>query len=222
MEGGITGVRAAGWTLVVATAVLVLACGGSAAGAGTPSARPRATSSPAPSPSQILTKPAGSSMRDMHFVATVRTTSGGQTTTFTGEGDMVVRPYSAYHLVVRTAGGAPSLTEEVITAGGTDYVRQGTQKFRASPSTQGSDVNTWRDATAAALLGTEAMPGGTAWHVRATSPQGNPFEAWIREGDGYLLRYTAASKTGMTTFDYSMVAFNTGVSIAAPPANQVA
>jgi outer membrane lipoprotein-sorting protein len=221
MEGGITGVRTTGWILV-AIGALLLACGAPASSGERPAARPAATPKPTPSASEILTKPAASSMKDMHFTATVRTTSGGQTTTFTGDGDMVVRPYSAYRLVVRAVTGGTSLTEEIITRDGTDYVRQGNQRFKASPSTQGSDVNTWRDATAADLLGAEAMSGGMAWHVKAVSPQGNPFEAWVRESDGYLIRYTATSKTGMTTFDYSMVAFNTGVSIAAPPPDQVA
>lgn len=206
--------------LVVASGVLLLACGGGASSGGT--SRPATTPTPTPSASEILTKPAASSMKDMHFTATVRTTTGGQATTFTGEGDIVVRPHSAYHLVVRAVVGGTSVTEEIITSGGTDYVRQGNQKFSASPSTQGSDVNTWGNATAAALVGAEEMSGGMAWHVKAMSPQGNPFEAWVRESDGYLLRYTATSKTGMTTFDYSMVAFNTGVSIAAPPPSQVA
>jgi outer membrane lipoprotein-sorting protein len=208
--------------LLVATGVLLLACGGTATSGGPSHSRPVATPTPTPSASEILAKPAASSMKDMHFTATVGVTSGGQTATLTGEGDMVVRPYSAYHLVVRAAVGGTSVTEEIFTIGGTDYARQGNQKFKASPSTQGSDVNTWRDATGATLLGVEPLSGGMAWHVRAMSPQGNPFEAWVRESDGYLLRYTAASKTGMTTFDYSMVAFNTGVSIAAPPPNQVA
>ena len=217
-----SGVRTAGRMLVAASGVLLLACSGGASAGGTSPVRPTSTPTPTPSASEILMKPAASSMKDMHFTATVRTTSGGQTTTFTGEGDMVVRPYSAYHLVVRVGGGGTSLTEEIITSGGTDYLRQGNQKFKASPSTQGSDVNTWRNATAAALVGAEEVSSEMAWHVKAMSPQGNPFEAWVRESDGYLLRYTATSKTGMTAFDYSMVAFNTGVSIAAPPPSQVA
>lgn len=206
----------------MATGVLLLACGGTTSSGGKPAARPAATPTPVPSAAEILTKPAGSSMTDMHFTATVRATSGGQTTTFTGEGDMVVRPYSAYRLVVRATAGGTTVTEEIITRDGTDYVRQGNQKFKSSPSTQGSDVNTWRDATSAALVAVEPLPAGMAWHVKAMSPQGNPFEAWVRESDGYLLRYTATSKTGMTAFDYTMVAFNTGVSIAAPPANELA
>lgn len=211
----------AGWLLVTAAAVLLLACGGVASATRSP-APPSPTPTRIPSASEILVKPAASSMKDMHFTATVHAASGGQATTFTGEGDIVVRPYSAYHLTVRAVVGGTSVTEEIITSGGTDYERQGSQKFKASPSTQSSDVNTWRSATAATLVGAEEMPSGTAWHVKATSLQGNPFEAWVRESDGYLLRYVASSKTGLTTFDYSMVAFNTGVSIAAPSPNQVA
>lgn len=32
----------------------------------------------------------------------------------------------------------------MITKGGTDYVREGAQKFKASLSSQASDVNTWQ------------------------------------------------------------------------------
>ena len=160
-------------------------------------------------------------MKDMHFTATVRATSGGQTVVLAGDGDMVVRPYSAFHFLVRGTANGTAVSEEVITRNGTDYVRQDGSRFKASPSTQTSDVDTWQTATQAELVGEEALPAGTAWHVKAIARLGNPFEAWIRVGDGYLLRYLASSNTGRTTFDYSMVAFNTGVTIDAPPSNQV-
>jgi hypothetical protein len=160
-------------------------------------------------------------MNDMHFTATVRATSGAQTLVLTGEGDMVVRPYSAFHFVVRGTANGAAVSEEVITRNGTDYERQGSARFTASASTQTSDVNTWQTATQAVLVGEEALPAGMAWHVKAVAKLGNPFEAWIRVTDGYLLRYLASSSTGRTTFDYSMVAFNTGVTIDVPPPSQV-
>jgi hypothetical protein len=160
-------------------------------------------------------------MKDMHFTATVRAASGGQTLVLTGEGDMVVRPYSAFHFLVRGTANGAAVSEEVITRNGMDYARQGASKFTASPSTQTSDVNTWQSATRAVLVGEEALPAGMAWHVKAVAKLGNPFEAWVRVSDGYLLRYLASSSTGRTTFDYSMVAFNTGVAVEAPPPAQV-
>jgi outer membrane lipoprotein-sorting protein len=166
-------------------------------------------------------KPALSTMKDMHFTATVRATSGGQTAALTGEGDMVVRPSSAFRLKVQGIVGGTSVSEEIITKNGTDYVRQGDQKFKASPSSQASDVNTWQEATDSVVLGEEEVPTGNAWHVKATSKQGNAFEAWVRKSDGYLLRYFATSKSGNTTFTYSMVGFNTGVIIEAPAPNEV-
>ena len=135
---------------------------------------------------------------------------------------MVVRPSSAFRLKVQGMVGGASVSEEVITKGGTDYVRQGAQKFKASLSTQTSDVNSWQDATNATLLGKEQSATGTAWHVKASSKHGNPFEAWIRKSDGYLLRYVGTSKSGKTMFSYSMERLNTGVTIDAPMPGEVA
>ncbi len=83
-------------------------------------------------------------MKDTHFTATIQTTSGGRTAQLTGEGDMVVRPSSAFHVKVQGTFGGTTVSEEVITKGGTDYVREGAQKFKASLSSQASDVNSWQ------------------------------------------------------------------------------
>ena len=207
--------------LVAAAALLVVACGQASPGSATPSTRPTGTATPIPTAAEILSRPALSTMKDMHFAATVRASSGGQTAELTGEGDMIVKPSSAFRLKVQGVVSGTSVSQEIITKGGTDYVRQGGQKFKASPSTQASDVNTWREATDGALLGEEELSTGKAWHVKATSGQGNAFEAWVRKSDGYLLRYFATSKSGNTTFTYSMDRFNSGVSIDAPPASEV-
>ncbi len=212
-----------GRMLLGAAGVLVaVACGQASPGGARPATRPAVTATPIPTAAEILARPALSTMKDMHFSATVRATSGGQTAELMGEGDMVVKPSSAFRLKVQGVVGGASLSQEVITMGGTDYVRQGGQKFKASPSTQASDVNTWREATDGTLLGEEVLLTGKAWHVKATSKQGNAFEAWVRTSDGYLLRYFGTSKSGNTTFTYSMDRFNTGVSIDGPPAGEVA
>lgn len=221
VQGGGIGHRTAACVLAV-LGVLLVACSQPAPAGSKQSAKPSApTPTPTPTAAEILTKPASSTMKDMHFNATVQVTAGTQTESLTGEGDMVVRPYSAFHLLVQATANGTAVSEEIITKDGTDYVRQSGSTFKASSSTQTSDVNTWQTATQAVLVGEEALPAGTAWHVKAVAQQGNPFEAWIRIRDGYLLRYLASSNTGRTTFDYSMVAFNTGVAIDAPSPSQV-
>jgi outer membrane lipoprotein-sorting protein len=223
VEGEGTGCRTPRRLLLVTVSVLAaVACGLSSPSGARPTTRATVTAAPTPTAAEVLARPALSAMKDMHFTATVRATSGGQTAELTGEGDMVVKPSSAFRLKVQGVVGGASLSEEIITKGGTDYVRQGVQKFKASPSTQASDVNTWQEATDGTVLGEEELPAGNAWHVKATSRQGNAFEAWVRKSDGYLLRYFATSKSGSTTFTYSMDRFNTGVSIDAPPAAEVA
>jgi outer membrane lipoprotein-sorting protein len=214
--------RAAVGMLVAAVSALLAGCGQSGANGGGPATSRIATPTPGTSAAEILTKPAMSTMKDMHFTATIQTTSGGQTAQLTGEGDMVVHPSSAFRLKVEGTIGGATVSEEVITKSGTDYVREGAQKFKASPSSQASDVNMWQEATNTVLLGEEQLATGTAWHVRASSKQGNPFEAWIRKNDGYLLRYFGTSRSGNTTFTYSMDRFNTGVTIEAPAPGDVA
>lgn len=223
VEGEDSDCRNQGPVLLLAVSVLLaVACGQPSPSSARPATTPTTTATPIPTAAEILARPALSTMKDMHFAATLRATSGGQTAELTGEGDMVVKPSSAFRLKVQGVVGGASVSQEIITKGGTDYVRQGGQKFKASPSTQASDVNTWREATDGTLLGQDELPTGKAWHVKATSRQGNTFEAWIRASDGYLLRYFATSKSGSTTFTYSMDRFNTGVSIDAPAAGEVA
>lgn len=208
--------------LVAAGALMLLVSCGGAIPISKPVTSPSPTPTLLPSAADILKLPALSTMKDMHFTATVRATSGGQTVELTGDGDMAVRPSSGFRMKVAGSVGGSAVSEEIITKNGTDYVRQGNQKFKTSPASQASDVTTWQAATQATALGEEMLPAGDAWHVKAVSSQGNTFEAWIRKSDGYLLRYFGTSKSGDTTFTYQMVAFNTGVTIEAPPTGEVA
>ena len=55
--------------------------------------------------------------------------------------------------------------------------------------------------------------------VDAKDDSGNPFEAWIRESDGYPLKY--ASTMQGSTFTAIFDRFNTGQTVSAPPASDV-
>ena len=73
--------------------------------------------------------------------------------------------------------------------------------------------------TDAVYLGEDSLTQGKAWHVRAKDASGSPFEAWVRERDGYPLKYasTAQGSTFTATFDQ----FNTGQTVTAPPPSDV-
>ena len=68
-------------------------------------------------------------------------------------------------------------------------------------------------------LGEDALKGGKAWHVRATDENGNLFEAWVRERDGYPLKYASSSQG--TTFTATFDRFNTGQTVTAPPVSDI-
>jgi hypothetical protein len=57
--------------------------------------------------------------------------------------------------------------------------------------------------TNATYLGEDTLAQGKAWHVKAKDDSGNPFEAWVRESDGYPLKYasTMQGTTFTATFD---------------------
>jgi hypothetical protein len=55
--------------------------------------------------------------------------------------------------------------------------------------------------------------------VKAKDDGGNPFEAWVRESDGYPLKY--ASTMQGSTFTATFDRFNTGQTVSAPPASDI-
>jgi len=117
--------------LVAAGLLLAVACGQASPSAATASTRPTITATPTPTAAEILAKPALSAMKDMHFTASVRATSGGQTAELTGEGDMVVKPSSAFRLKVQGVVGGASVSQEIITKGGIELLRSLAHKVKA-------------------------------------------------------------------------------------------
>jgi hypothetical protein len=64
------------------------------------------------------------------------------------------------------------------------------------------------------------LPQGKAWHASATDKDGNAFDAYIRESDGYPIKYVETQTGGQNitlTFDH----YNTGATIMPPPAAQI-
>jgi hypothetical protein len=95
----------------------------------------------------------------------------------------------------------------------------GSGKWVAKASTSGLGPNSFAGTSAFKYVGEESLAGGKAWHASAKDKDGNPFEGWIRESDGYPLKYVITQQGNSLTLTFDK--YNSGVTIAPPPASQV-
>lgn len=166
----------------------------------------------------ILNKPEHASVRDAHFTLTAHVVSGGISFDATGDGIVVIKPQQASQFTMLTTVQGQSLKFEEIIAGGEEYdLSPDNPRWTVKPATA-SNPGSFQ-GTHAKLLGEEALTQGRAWHVSAIDSNGNPFEAWIRESDGYPLKYMSSSQG--TTFTAVFDKFNTGETVTPPPASDI-
>jgi len=187
---------------VLATAVLLTACGN----ASTPSAQ------------DILNKPDQANVKDAHFTLVAHLTSGGIAFDATGEGIVVIKPAQASKFTMETTVSGQNLKFEEIIVGGKEYDLSPDNPRWTIPSSTTSNPSSFKGRNAV-YLGEDVLKDGKAWHVKATDENGNPFQAWVRETDGYPLKY--ASTSPGTTFTATFDRFNTGQTVTAPPASDI-
>ena len=200
----------------VAIAVITVAL---LAGCGEPSGTPSAQ--------DILAKPTHANLRDAHFILSGKFINNGATIDLGGDGQVVYKsaPAAGRSTLQSTVAGHP-VTFEDIFINGIDYglTQPGNGKWTAKTTTTGLGPSSFSGASNFKYLGEEQLPLGRAWHAQARDRVGNAFEGWIRESDGFPLKYlllatnTRASTTLTLTFDK----YNTGVTITAPPASEIA
>lgn len=199
--------RARVWLTLPAACILLGACGNAAV-----------QSSKPPSAAEILAKPEHANVKDAHFTLTAHVTTGNFTFDATGDGVIVIKPEQASKFTMQTTVSGQTLKFEEIIAGGKEYdLSPDNPRWTVKPSTT-SNPGSFK-GTNAVYLGEETLKDGKAWHVKATDDSGNPFEAWIRESDGYPLKYTSTSQG--TTFTALFDRFNTGETVSAPPASDI-
>ncbi len=175
-----------------------------------------------PSATEILAKPEHSGLTDAHFtVTTAFPVATGVTVNATGDGVLVYKPQAAARISFHATANGQTLTIVVLTVGGKDYtmVTPGTGKWMSSPTT--TNPATLSDSTGATYVGEDTLSQGKAWHVKAKDKDGNAIEVWIRESDGYPLRYDTTQSTGNGSASLTFDRFNTGETVTAPPASQV-
>jgi outer membrane lipoprotein-sorting protein len=201
--------RVAAIAAATLSAILLSACGGPGAPLAPPSAK------------DILAKPVHSNLKDAHFLVTGKFSSAGTSVDITGDGALIYKSPGAGQFKFQTTVAGQQITFEDRSINGTDYTftSPGNGKWTAKASTSGLGPTSFSGASAFKYVGEESLPKGKAWHARATDKDGNPFDGWIRESDGYPLKYTITQQSNALTLTFDQ--FNTGESITTPPASQV-
>lgn len=171
-----------------------------------------------PTAPEILNKPDQANVKDAHFTLVAHIVSSGVTFDATGDGAIVVKPVQASKFTMTATIAGQSLKFEEIIIDGKEYdLAPDNPRWTVKASTS-SNPSSFK-GTDAVYLGEDTLKLGKAWHVKAKDASGSPFEAWVRESDGYPLKY--ASTTQGSTFTATFDQFNTGQTVIAPPASDV-
>jgi len=194
--------------LILLVAVLTAGCG-----VPTPAAPPSAK--------EVLAKPQQSNLKDAHFLVTGKITNNGDTVQLVGDGALVYKPKLAGRFKFQTTVGGQTLTIEEISLDGTNYgLTPASTKWVAIKSTSGIDPNAFAGASVQKYIGEETLPQGKVWHASAKDKDGNAFEAYIRESDGYPIKYVE-TQSGGQNITLSFDKYNTGETIMPPPTDQI-
>ena len=192
-----------------AIVALVLAACGTTAGA---PARP-------PTATEVLDSPDKANVKDAHFTLVAHIVSGTIVFDATGDGIIVVRPQPASKFTMLTTFSGQSLKFQEIIIDAKEYdLSPDNRRWTVKPGTSSSNPSSFKGADAV-YLGEATLSQGKAWHVRAKDDNRNPFEAWVRERDGYPLKYWSTMQG--STFTAAFDQFNTGQTVTAPPASDV-
>ena len=196
-------------TAVTISAAVLAACGGPGAPLGPPS------------PKDILAKPLHSNLKDAHFVVTGKFTQQGVSVDLAGDGQLVYTAPGAGRFKFETTVAGQKVSYEDISINGKDYTFSdpGTGKWTAQTTTSGLGPQSFSGVSDFKYVGEENLAKGKAWHATAKDKDGNAFEGWIRESDGYPLKYLIAQQTNALTLIFDR--FNAGATISPPPASQV-
>jgi predicted small lipoprotein YifL len=231
-----------------------------------------------PTAAQIFDRANHSDMKDAKLALSgnITTTASGAefTLTMSGDGQIVLKPTSAYHmnLVMDLKSGqlTGKVTVDLIQVGGKAYTKThaditglppspDVQKYSAAtvPDSQSNLVP--QNQTALKVVGEDTIRGDKCWHLQgtmSTDAQGTPVAAgtsgstsakvdeWIRESDYFYVREkldglpgfsplgsgsassvsSGASDTGSGNvgFILDFSDYNTGATISAPPASDIA
>lgn len=197
------------------TALILIAIAAVAASCGTP------TPAAPPTAKEVLAKPQQSNLKDAHFNVIGKITDNGTTIQLVGDGALVYRPKPEGRFKFQTTVGGQTVTIQEISLNGTNYgLTPASPKWVATKSASGFDPTVFAGASDQKYIGEENLAQGKAWHASAKDKDGNAFDAFIRESDGFPIKYVQTQSGGQNitlTFDR----YNAGETIAAPPPDQI-
>ena len=138
-----------------------------------------------------------------------------------GDGELVYKAPGAGRFKFQTTVAGQKVSYEDISINGKDYTFSdpGTGKWIERATTSGLGPASFSGVSDFNYVGEENLAKGKAWHAKAKDKDGNAFEGWIRESDGYPLKYLIAQQANALTLTFDR--FNAGVTISPPPASQV-
>lgn len=233
------GMRLTVGALLMMGVLALSACGIGGSGKASPTATPSAA--------QIVAKVKALQFKDATFTMTLNFTTSGQTINGTGSGKITKSPDRSdiqFAFPLSVAGSSFNVQLEEITDGTTTYTKidstpaipgfstngMWTKGSTSSSSTNpfgstsqfGDFTNTLTNAT---LVGTDSVNGVAVYHLKGTdtsSSSGGTVDVYVRK-DNYQPVKADFTETGSTPGTFSLVftGWNTGASIALPPADQV-
>jgi predicted small lipoprotein YifL len=174
-----------------------------------------------PSAKEVLARPQQSSLKDAHFKVTGKIADNNATIDIVGDGALVYKPKLAGRFQFTTNVSGQTTTIKEISVDGVNYgLTPASPKWVSSASSSGIDPNAFAGKSDQKYVGEDNLPQGKAWHVTAKDDGGYAFDAYIRESDGYPIKYVETQGGGQNitlTFDK----YNTGETITPPPADQI-
>lgn len=169
----------------------------------------------------MLAKPQQSTLKDAHFTVTGTIVDNGVTLKLIGDGALVYKPKPEGRFKFQTTVGGQTVSIEEISLDGTNYGRTpSSPKWVATQSSTGIDPTAFAGASDQKYVGEEDLPQGKVWHASAKDKDGNAFDAYIRESDGYPIKYVETQSGGQNiTLNFDR--YNAGETITAPPPDQI-
>jgi outer membrane lipoprotein-sorting protein len=174
-----------------------------------------------PTAQDILSKPNHANLKNAHFLVTGKGNNQGTVVDINGDGIIVYKAPGAGRFKFQTTVAGQQVSFEDISINGTDYTFTvpGNGKWTATATSSGLGPTSFTGASEFKYVAEENLPNGKAWHAKAKDKDGNQFDGWIRESDGYPLKYQISQGTNQLTLTIDK--YNTGESVTAPPASQV-
>jgi len=193
---------------VLTAAALLAGCGGPGTALGPPS------------PKDILAKPEHA-LRDAHFTVMGKFSDQGGSIDVVGDGTVIYTAPGSARLKIESTVAGQKVTYESMSVNGKDYTRTtpGSAKWTVTSSTSSLGPRTFSGTSDYKYIGEETLTAGKAWHVSARDQDGTPFDAWVRETDGYPLKYRATLQSNNLAFTFDK--YNTGATVSPPPASQI-